>query len=120
MKLNTELTRLKIKEGKNQKVEEWMDMLRDNLPATLATLEGEKMYVEAIFSDFEEGFMYWFSVQGEGGIDVHDSDHDVDKKHIEFAHECIDDKHPNFKKDMKLELSMLLPKINSFIKDLEY
>lgn len=119
MKLNTELTRLKIKEGKEERVEEWMNMLRENLPAALATLEGEKMYVEAIFSDFEEGYMYWFSVQGDGGIDVHDSEHEIDKKHIEFAHECIDDKHPNFKKNMKLELSMLLPKIRDYIKAID-
>ena len=118
MKLNTELTRFKIKKGKEGRIKEWMDLLRDNLSATLATLDGEKMYIESIFSDLDEGFMYWYSIQGEGGIDVHDSEFEIDKKHIEFAHECIDNEDPNFKKNMKLELAMLNPQIEKNLPNL--
>lgn len=112
MNVQTELTRFKIKPGKEERVMQWMDMLRDNLPAALATLKGEKMYVEAIFSDFEEGYMYWFSVQGEGGTDVNDSEHEIDKKHLEFFDECIVSEGSNFKKDFKLELSMINPNLS--------
>lgn len=120
MSLNTELTRYKLKPNKENTVNEWMDMLRNNLPATLATLEGEKMYVESIFSDFEESYIYWFSVQGEGGIEVNNSEHAIDKKHLEYFKECIEEVgSPERKKNFKLELSMINPKLKTHIEELE-
>lgn len=43
----------------------------------LVTLEGEKMFVETIFREIINGeeFLYWYSIQGKGGIDVEDSEH---------------------------------------------
>lgn len=104
--MKIELTRFKIKEGKSKKVDEWMKLLNDNIPAVLLTLEDEKMYVEAIFRELnKEGeFLYWFSIQGHGGKEISESVHEIDKKHIEYSIECIE---KYSKTDMKLEVIML-------------
>ena len=92
MKLSVELSRFRVKEGKSSTVDEWMAFLNENMEDTLLTLEGEKMYVETIFRETFEGreFLYWYSVQGQGGIDVEDSESYIDKKHMEYWEECID------------------------------
>ncbi|MDO4711445.1 MAG: DUF6176 family protein [Peptostreptococcaceae bacterium] len=94
--MKTEMVRFKVKEGKMEKAREWIAFLNENMPAVLETLEGERMYVEVIFSEkiHGEDYLYWFSVQGEGGIQVQDSEHWIDKKHLAYWDECID---PDFK-----------------------
>lgn len=77
----------------------------------LVTLEGEKMYVETIFREHINGeeYLYWYSVQGLGGQEVQDSNHWIDKKHIEYWEECIDE---TFKPvDLKTEVVMIPEKI---------
>lgn len=49
LKLNVELSRFRVKEGKTAKVDEWMAFLNNHMKDTLLTLENEKMYVEKIF-----------------------------------------------------------------------
>lgn len=92
MKLNVELSRFRVKEGKTAKVDEWMAFLNEHMEDTLLTLEGEKMYVETIFREVLDGreYLYWYSVQAEGGIEVEDSESYIDKKHLEYWEECID------------------------------
>lgn len=87
-----ECTRFKVKKGKSHIVDEWLKFLNDHMQEVLVTLEGEKMYVETIFREIldEEEYLYWYSIQGEGGIDVEQSDHWIDKKHLEYWDECID------------------------------
>src|SRR5271167_158111 len=84
--MKIELARFKVKEDKSARVDEWMQMLRDNRDACIDTLAGEKMYVEAIFREKKDGqdYLYWFDVQGEGGIPVAQSEHEIDKKHLVF------------------------------------
>ncbi|MEB5453542.1 DUF6176 family protein [Virgibacillus pantothenticus] len=50
-------------------------------------------HVESIFreKDGENEYLYWFSVQGEGGKSVEESQHEVDKKHLQYWYECIDE-----------------------------
>ncbi|CYU34911.1 Uncharacterised protein [Streptococcus suis] len=50
------------------------------------------MYVETIFREVLDGreYLYWYSVQAEGGIEVEDSESYIDKKHLEYWEECID------------------------------
>lgn len=90
--LRIKLSKARVMPGKTERVNEWMKMLNDNLPAALLTLEDERMYVEAIFRELvgEEEFLYWFSIQGEDGISVHESKHEIDHRHIAYARECID------------------------------
>lgn len=92
MKLNVELSRFRVKEGKTVQVDEWMAFLKDHMEDTLLTLEGEKMYVETIFREVLNGheYLYWYSVQAEGGIEVEHSQSYIDKKHLEYWEECID------------------------------
>lgn len=109
--MNVELTRFKVKEGKSRKVDEWLKFLNKNMEDVLVTLDGERMYIESILRECcEDGdFLYWFSVQGEGGADVEESTHWIDKKHMQYWDECID---PMYKPvDMKTEVVMIPEKI---------
>ncbi|MFJ7973758.1 DUF6176 family protein [Psychrobacillus sp. NPDC096389] len=90
--MNVECTRFRVKRGKTEKVNEWLAFLNDHMEDVLVTLEGEKMYVETIFREFlnNEEYLYWYSVQGSGGIEVEKSQHWIDKKHLKYWEECID------------------------------
>lgn len=94
--MKVELTRFKVKEGKSEKVEEWLNFLNENMKDVLITLEKEKMYVETIFKETLDDveYLYWYSVEGENGQDVEESDHWIDKKHMEYWDECIDESVP--------------------------
>ncbi len=64
------LTRFRIKKGKETIAQEWMDFLNNYHEDTVATMAGEKMYVETVFKDENEDgytYFYWDSVQGENG-----------------------------------------------------
>jgi hypothetical protein len=109
--MNVELTRFRVKKGKSQRVDEWLKFLNENMKDVLITLEDEKMFVETIFREEINGdeYLYWYSVQGEGGQKVEQSNHWVDKKHLEFWNECIDE---TFKPvDLKTEVVMIPEKI---------
>ncbi|EEM15057.1 hypothetical protein bpmyx0001_40780 [Bacillus pseudomycoides DSM 12442] len=96
-----------MKPGKSHRVDEWMKMLNDHMKEVLLTLNDEKMYVETIFREIRDGeeYLYWYSVQGEGGIAIEASRHEVDKKHLEFWYECIDEEAPA--DHMKTEVVMI-------------
>lgn len=91
--MNIELTRFRVKQGKSERVDEWLQFLTNNMKDVLTTLEGEKMYVETIFRENMNGeeYLYWYSVQGVGGQEVEQSTHWIDEKHMAFWKECIDD-----------------------------
>ncbi len=107
-----ELTRFRIKKGKEQRAEEWMKFLNDHHADTVSTMSGEKMYVETVFKEENaDGYMYfyWYSIQGENGNAVEDSESYIDKKHLEYWEECIDNTYRPV--DMTLMQSLLAPKI---------
>ena len=109
--MNVELTRFKVKEGKTAKVDEWLKFLNENMEEVLVTLEGEKMYVETIFREWLNGeeYLYWYSVQGENGQDVEESQHWIDKRHLEYWNECIDS---SFREvDLTTEVVMIPEKV---------
>lgn len=92
IEVNVELTRYRVMEGKSAVVDEWLTFLNENMKDVLVTLEGEKMYVETIFRELLDGheYLYWYSIQGEGGVEVESSTHWIDEKHHAFWKECID------------------------------
>ena len=51
------------------------------------------MYIENIFEEIDGDtmYLYWFFIQGEGGIEVRESNHEIDGPHIQFWKECIDE-----------------------------
>ena len=82
----------------------------------LLTLERVKMYVETIFREELNGeeYLYWYSVQGEQGENVETSNHEIDKKHLEYWKQCID---PSFgSKDLITEVVMIPKKIQAIMK----
>ncbi|MGX7068718.1 DUF6176 family protein [Gemella bergeri] len=95
-KLNVELTRFKVKDGKSKTVDEWLDFLNDNMQNVLLTLEREQMYVETIFRETLNGteYLYWYSIQGEDGEPVETSENAIDKQHLKYWKECIDPSYP--------------------------
>ena len=107
MSPTVEITRFKIKEGKTESVDQWMKLLNDNMSSVLLTLNDEKMYIETIFREEIEGteYLYWYSVQGKGGMEVQVSQHDIDKQHLAYWNECIDQ---DFRPiDLKTEVIMI-------------
>jgi len=90
--MKTEFTTFRVKEGKEERAKAWMEILTRRRLECVATLDREKMYYESIFLSYREGrmFLSWYSVQGEDGRDVASSEHEIDKIHLEFWHECID------------------------------
>ena len=77
----TELTRFKVNVGKKVIVDEWMTILNEHMEETLLTSKNENMFVETIFREQLNGeeFLYWYSIQEEGGITVKDSENWIDK-----------------------------------------
>ena len=49
--MKVELTRFRIKKGKETKAQEWMDFLNSHHEDTVATMAGERMYVENVFKE---------------------------------------------------------------------
>ncbi|GEB77052.1 hypothetical protein SIN01_13970 [Sporolactobacillus inulinus] len=47
--------------------------------------------VEAIFreKDANDEFLYWFSIQSEGGAMVEELNHEIDCVHLNYWYECI-------------------------------
>ena len=116
--MRVELTRFKVKKGKSKRVDDWMKMLKRNMPAVKRSLKDEKMYVETIFREFNgnDEYLYWYSIQGGGGIPIKQSKHEIDKKHLEFWKECMDKKSKNYYKDMKTELVLIPERIKKNMK----
>jgi len=114
--MKVELTRFRVNAGKSEQVRRWLEMLNNRMPEVLQTLDREKMYVEVIFREEKNGeeFLYWFSVQGEGGDLCTTSPYDVDKKHLEFWQECIDREFG--KEELKPEVVMIPARILALMK----
>lgn len=71
------------------------------------------MYVETIFRENLNGdeYLYWYSIQGEGGQAVEESENWIDKKHLQYWQECIDE---SFKPiDLKTEVVMIPEKVRT-------
>lgn len=113
LSMKVELTRYRVKAGKTSKVKEWKDFLNEHIEDVLVTLEGEKMFVETIFREHLNGeeYLYWYSVQGNDGLDVDDSTHWIDKKHLDYSDECIDESFGSI--DLKTEVVMTPKKVRA-------
>ena len=114
--MNIELSRFRVRKGKSEVVDKWMNFLNENMEEVLLTLDGERMYVETIFREKcdNEEYLYWYSIQGENGIRVEESDSWIDKKHLEYWKQCID---PSFgSKDLITEVVMIPKKIQAMMK----
>lgn len=105
--MKIELSKFRVKKGKEEKALEWMKLLNERMPEVLETLEGEKMYVETIFKEYDGQYLYlyWYSIQGENGNIVTKSEHEIDKLHVQYWKECIDPTYQSV--DMEAVVSMI-------------
>ena len=56
-----ELTRFRIKKGKELRAQEWMDFLNEHHQDTVATMAGERMYIETVFKEeSSDGYTYFY------------------------------------------------------------
>ncbi|PKR76746.1 hypothetical protein CEY16_13075 [Halalkalibacillus sediminis] len=114
--MEIELTRFKVKNGKSHKVDEWLNFLRAHMDELEEGLEIEKMYVETIFREVLNGeeYLYWYSVQGKGGVEITENENWIAKKHLEYWEECID---PSFGfVDLNTEVVMIPKKVKAHMK----
>lgn len=74
------------------------------------------MYVENIFRETTDRteYLYWYSIEGEGGQNVEESEHWIDLKHLEYWNECIDDTYEPI--DLKLEVLMIPERIRKHLR----
>ena len=116
--MKIELTRFRVRENAQSIVDGWMQFLNSNAAAVRETLEPEQMYVETIFSETIDGvdYLYWYSVQGEDGAGVAQSDHWLDEKHIQFWRACIDDTFPA--EDLTPRITMIPERVEAAMKPL--
>lgn len=85
------LHRFEVKPDKLERFQAWMRLYRTEHRATVATLERERTYVEAMFRDRQHAprVIWWLEAQGEGGARVESSPLDIDKKHQAFMDEVL-------------------------------
>src|SRR5205085_12486007 len=90
--MRVELSRYRIKAGKESRADEWLKMLNDRMAEQIPILDEEQMKLEVIFRETVGGeqFLSWFSVQGDIDYNVSHSRHEVDQLHVQFSEECID------------------------------
>ena len=87
--LEMSLTRHRVIPGREAEVDEWMAMLNERETECVATLDGERMAVEAIFrmTDEEGDWLYWFELHASGAGKI-TGDHPVDRDHLAYAKRC--------------------------------
>ena len=63
------LDRFTVKSGKEVRTREWLRTLNEHIEECRATLDHEKMYFEAIFSEEQDGrmYLYWIEFKDPGG-----------------------------------------------------
>lgn len=111
--MKVEITRFRVKKGKTAQVDAWLNFLNAHLGEIELTLVDEKMYVETIFRETLDGveYLYWYSVQGDGGASIENSSHAVDKQHLAYWRECIDSDFVPV--NLKTEVVMIQKKIQA-------
>lgn len=89
--LKASLFRFTMNEGQEQKFNEWMKWHHTEYPAIIETMEREKMYSEAIFTDSlnQPGVLYWLTIDAEGGAPVNNSPLKIDSVHNQYMKEVL-------------------------------
>jgi hypothetical protein len=79
------------------------------------------MYIETIFREKnqDEEYLYWYSVQGENGAQVEGSNLEIDKKHLDYWRDCIDENYqvPVITTEVHMIPTQLSNAINKMEKD---
>lgn len=89
--LKASLFRFEMNKRKQNEFNEWMQWHHDEYAAIIETMEREKMYSEAIFTDSlsQPGILYWLTIDGEGGAPVNNSPLKIDSVHNQYMKEVL-------------------------------
>jgi hypothetical protein len=84
------LYRFELKPDKLARFDDWVAFEHAHHAETLATLDREKMYAEAIFRDREHqpDVIYWLTINGKGEH-TDTSPLDIDKQYLSFMRETL-------------------------------
>ncbi|BAN74409.1 MULTISPECIES: DUF6176 family protein [Lacticaseibacillus] len=106
-----ELEGFAVHPDKIARAQEWMAFLKSHQEAVNATLVPEHITVERIFSLTFNNRMYlcWYSEQTAPSPDVAESANPIDKVHVAFWRECIDESVPSLK--FRLENEFVNPNL---------
>ena len=117
--MQVELTKFRIKPGKSELVDEWMDFLNENLQDALISLDGEKMFVETIMRDTvgDREYLYWYSIQADDGDTNSEVAECIDRRHIAYWNKCIDKAYRP--RNLKNEVVMIPNRIKDYMQHLE-
>jgi hypothetical protein len=89
--MRVELARARIKAGKADRADEWMQMLNDRYDECVATLPGEGVAFETIFfrtDDDGTEWVYHLSVYRTGGGVLNEHSGGLDADHAAYSREC--------------------------------
>jgi len=115
LNMQVELTRFRVKKGKEELTDQWMEFLNKHMNDALLTLDGEKMFVETIMRDSmgDYEYLYWYSIQADDGDSNSETEKCIDTKHLEYFDKCIDRTYRP--KNLKTEVVMIPQRIKKQI-----
>src|SRR5699024_9887332 len=119
LKMQVELTKFRIKQGKSELVDEWMEFLNDNMQDALLSLDGEKMFVETIMRDTvgDREYLYWYSIQADDGDTNSEVAECIDRRHLSYWNRCIDKAYRP--RNLQNEVVMIPNRIKNYMQHLE-
>ena len=117
--MQVELTKFRIKQGKSELVDEWMEFLNDNMQDALLSLDGEKMFVETIMRDTvgDREYLYWYSIQADDGDTNSEVAECIDRRHLSYWNRCIDKAYRP--RNLQNEVVMIPNRIKNYMQHLE-
>lgn len=85
------LHRFSLRPDRLPEFDQWVQFEHDHHAETVATLEREKMYAEAIFRDREHDptSIYWLEIRDEGGGETSNSPLPIDRQYARFMQETL-------------------------------
>ncbi|CAD2078959.1 DUF6176 family protein [Phocicoccus pinnipedialis] len=114
--MKVELTKFRVKPGKSDVVDEWINYIHESMDGVMKNLEGDKIYVETIFREAfnDVEYLYWYSMQDKIAAESEPIS-PIDEKHLEYFDECID---KTFRpEDMTAAAVMIQDKFKTYMKN---
>lgn len=114
--MKVELTKVRIKDGKGDRVGDWFEYINETRDDVALTFAGDRVYVESMFriTEEESDFIYWYTLAAGDEDDVKFDDAKVDKIHLQFWDECIDKKYRP--RNYNADVSLYSHPINKFLR----
>lgn len=90
--MNVELTKVRIKDGKSDRVDDWFEYINETREDVALTFAGDRVFVESMFrvSEEEGEFIYWYTLAADVEDETVIDENNVDRIHLDFWNECID------------------------------